>query len=536
MPTLAGWITGEQVSQEIIEQTLTAMGNVLGQHGGELARTVQPGAGLIAFSDTAYVVKQNDDPPLLDWVPDRRTLVYRRPLSGIHQLYYIQDWPSRGNLLFASEIKALFAVGVPRLLHVAALDTLLRYGFIPAPWTAFKDIHVVPAGSILRWQRAKTVLNQFTDFSFDEPLPQTDLQEHLHALLDETSSHLQPLHDAVVALTDGKNASALSTALWGHHAHSRFPVVTLGYTKNLSSPSWQMAEGVAQACQCPFLAITGVDQPDFWVATLAGLEAPCVDTRALALHQLLHTTSAETQARVAVSGLGAQMLLGTATQTLLRSAAAQQESKDVLTQYRQALSHGSSRPSLPIARLWSHDASKQLEAAEPWEETLHARKLARRATQWEDTQQAWYYLDLHLRLPDVTVSWMHLLATQERMVVRSPYLSTRVIDLLVRLPSTLEDATPKAALLSTLAQRYIPQRAEGRSRFSLLAPTASLLRIGDSELLQQVLSEDALRSTGIFDVETVKTLIEQSGTKEATRELLLVFTTQLLCHLFSATL
>ncbi len=36
MPILAGWLTGEQVPQEIMEQTLMTMGEVLGRHGGEL--------------------------------------------------------------------------------------------------------------------------------------------------------------------------------------------------------------------------------------------------------------------------------------------------------------------------------------------------------------------------------------------------------------------------------------------------------------------------------------------------------------------
>src|SRR5437016_9491631 len=203
MPTLAGWLTGEQVPQEVIEQALSTMGNVLSRYGGQPTRTLLPGAGLIAFSDTAYAMQRNDDPAVLDWVPDRRTMVYHRPLSGAHALYYIADWPAQGNLLFASEIKALFAVGVPRRLHLAALDALLRYGFIPAPWTAFKDIYVVPAGSILRWQHTKTVVNHATDYHLDKPLTSTDLQDQLHSLLDETVANMLPPHEQLVALTGG---------------------------------------------------------------------------------------------------------------------------------------------------------------------------------------------------------------------------------------------------------------------------------------------------------------------------------------------
>ncbi|HEX3642599.1 MAG TPA: hypothetical protein VHV10_15010, partial [Ktedonobacteraceae bacterium] len=235
MPILAGWLTGEQVPQEIIEQTLKAMGQVLERYGGQPAHTTQPGAGLIAFSDPAYAMQHNDDPPVLDWVPDRRTLVYRRPLSGMHPLYYIVDWPAQGNLLFASEIKALLAIGVPRRLHVAALGTLLQYGFIPAPWTIFKDIQIVPAGSILRWQRAKTVLNHATDYHLDEPPSGETSLSQIHKQLDQACANLLPPHEHLVALTGGNSASALASVLTANHTTSTFTIAALDYTKSTQS-------------------------------------------------------------------------------------------------------------------------------------------------------------------------------------------------------------------------------------------------------------------------------------------------------------
>src|SRR5260370_5308404 len=271
MPILAGWVTGEQVPQEIIEQTLTAMRQVLDRHGGQPARTVHPGAGLIASSDPAYAMQHNDDPPVLDWVPDRRTLVYRRPLSGMHPLYYIVDWPAQGNLLFASEIKALLAVGVPRRLHVAALSTLLRYGFIPAPWTIFKDIQIVPAGSLLRWQRTETVLKHATDYHLDKPPSGETSLSQIHRLLDEACANLLPPHEHLAAVTDGNGASALASILTANHTTSPFTIVSLGYMKSTPSEAWAQAEQIAQVCQRPSLTIDGVDQPEFSRALFAAL-------------------------------------------------------------------------------------------------------------------------------------------------------------------------------------------------------------------------------------------------------------------------
>ncbi len=500
MPILAGWLTGEQVSHEILGQTLTTMGTMLGQHGGQPAQIVQPGMGLITFSDPAHTMQYNDEPPVLDWVPDRRTFVYRRPLSGAHVLYYIENWPAQGNLLFASEIKALLAVGAPRHIHFTALDALLRYGFIPAPWTAFKNISVVPAGSILRWQRAKTVVNHATDFHLDEPSSSDDAIDQLHDLLSKAVVDMLPPHEQLVALVDESSSSALAALLTARHTTTTFTIAAFSYKKRKNRTAVQVAE----VCQRPFLAVTGVNQPEFWVATLAGLESPSVDTRPLALHQLLHTVANETGARVAISGLGANVLQGR-----FPTSAAE------------------------ISRIFSHDALQQMKQEEPWEETLHARKLLRRAEQFRDENQRQYYLDLHLRLPDHIVSMTHQLAMQEGMAVRSPYLRSDVMNMMTCLPTVLSDGTRKSDLFSVLVSRSFPNLKDGQVDKPLDMPMTSLLHVKDSELLRQTLALEVLQATGIFDPRTVEDLLRQ---KEVSRELVLVFTTQLLCQLFGASL
>jgi len=520
MPTLAGWLTGEQVPQDIIEQTLTTMSDLLGRHGGQLARTIQAGMGLIAFSDPSYAMQRNDDPPVLDWVPDRRTLVYRRPLSGAHPLYYVENWPAQGNLLFASEIRALLAVGVPRRLHSAALDALLRYGFIPAPWTAFKDIRVVPAGSILRWQRTKTVVNASTDYHLDEPLPVKDAYEQLQTQLNEATTGALPPHDQFVAFTGGDTPSALTALLTAEHSTTPFTIATLGYTKRTTTKGWKQAEQIAATCRSPFLEIAGVDQPEFWIAALAGSEAPSIDTRPVAMHQLLHTTAAETGARVAMSGLGASLLTGE-----IPALAAGQ--KNMFALYSQTQGGLSGKE---ISHLWSKEVAKALPKEERWEDTLHARKLARRAEQFKDKRQSWYYLDLHLRLPDKIVHTAQQMATPEQMVIRSPYLNTHMLDMLTRLPA--HNGLSKTALLEQMRQHYMPDELKTRPILPLVAPAASLTRIDESELLQQVLSPAAIRETGIFDPLVVQELLKGPGDSKAERELVLVFTTQLLSKLF----
>ncbi len=516
MPTLAGWITGEQVPQKIIEQTLAAMGAVLGTHGGEPAQSLSPGAGLLAFSDAAYAMRDNDEPPVLDWVPERRTLVYRRPLSGLHPLYYIENWPAKGNLLFASEIKALLAVGAPRRLHLAALDALRRYGFIPAPWTAFKDIQIIPAGSILRWQRAKIVLNSSTDYSLDVAPSTASSMEELRELLEKITTSLLPTQASMVALTNGASASALLALLAASQISPPSPILTYGYTTSTEAGEWEASELIAEACDAPFLSILGVDQPDFWPATLLGLEAPCVDTRPLALHQLLHTAAVETQARAALSGLGAGYLLG----TTLPSAEERTE-ESILRHYRRSLVNEEEHA------IWTADVASVLHNAEAWEETLHARKLARHAEQLKETGQEAYYLDLHLRMPDYAVHSAYALATQERIALRSPYLHAKVLEKLTQWP----DAAARSTAPDTLLRQVMPhlKNSASTAHFPLAVSPASLLQNSVSELVKQVLSQETTHTIGLFDPERVQTLRSHD---RASRDLLLVFTTQLLWQLF----
>ena len=533
MPVLAGWLTGEHVPQEVIESVLTTMGEILSKHGGNPSRVVQPGMGLLTYAQPLHASQQQSEPPVLDWVPDRRTFIYRRPLSGAHGLYYIEDWPAPGNLLFASEIQALLAAGVPRTLHLSALPTLLHYGCIPAPWTAFKNIFLVPAGAILRWQHAKTLLNTSTDFRLGESLATTtyaEAQERLDTLLQTAVKGSLPTHTQLALLTNGSSSSLLTAALATQYTNERsntptrqsfsllrprrrtipFSLVYYGYKKGVKEQTF--IEQVAQELHRPLFTVDGVDDPAFTMETLVGTEAPYVDTRPIALHQLLHMTALKNGTRVALTGVGASVL---AMNTCPLS-------PDLFTH----------RPS--ISSLFTPEAIHAIQQEEQWEDLLYTRKLLRHAGQLDTEEQRRTYLNLHVWLPDYLVHPIHQLGMAESIAVRSPYLNSEVIDLLTRLPAIVEDGTPKSTLVTNLAATYLPTLATSES--SLAFPMRSLHNAPDktvNELLEQTLSIEALKETGIFNVQEVMALRQQ---EEASRELLLVFTTQLLYKMFDVSM
>jgi asparagine synthetase B (glutamine-hydrolysing) len=166
-----------------------------------------------------------------------------------------------------------------------------------------------------------------------------------------------------------------------------------------------------------------------------------------------------------------------------------------------------------------------LRTAEPWESSLYARKLVRHATQLDGTSQSRYYLDLHLRLPDLLVAPAYQLALQEQLALRSPFLHATILDTLTRLPDQA-----KNNLLSHLATQSLGEMSNRELPLSL--PTTSLFQNTDTDLWQQTLSSEALQTTSLFDPAAIARLVHQKPSAQTIRALLFVFTTQLFCQMF----
>jgi len=81
------------------------------------------------------------------WDQQRRELHLVRDRLGIKPLYY--GW-ANGRLLFGSELKALrVCPGFDKSIHRGALALYLRHGYIPAPYSIYRDVHKLSPGRLL---------------------------------------------------------------------------------------------------------------------------------------------------------------------------------------------------------------------------------------------------------------------------------------------------------------------------------------------------------------------------------------------------
>ncbi|UZQ55311.1 hypothetical protein OOK60_04345 [Trichothermofontia sichuanensis B231] len=84
------------------------------------------------------------------WDEKEQTCFLARDPLGIKPLYY---WRSSSTLLFASEIRAILATGLPsKQLSLDGLYGYLTTGSIPEPSTLVENISILEAGHWLYWQ------------------------------------------------------------------------------------------------------------------------------------------------------------------------------------------------------------------------------------------------------------------------------------------------------------------------------------------------------------------------------------------------
>lgn len=95
------------------------------------------------------------------------TLFIVRDRLGIKPLYYF--WDSK-RLIFSSEIKALFAHAIPRIINEEAFSLYWRLLYVPAPHTMFAGIKKVEPGTYLVYKN-----NALETIRYWDPEPSTPL-------------------------------------------------------------------------------------------------------------------------------------------------------------------------------------------------------------------------------------------------------------------------------------------------------------------------------------------------------------------------
>jgi asparagine synthase (glutamine-hydrolysing) len=134
---------GEIYNYREIRARLEAQGAVFKTQGD-----MEPAMRLFAAKGLDFVQDLNGMYGLAVWERDADRLVLVRDRLGVKPLYWAKL--ANGGILFASEIKALFASGlVEPVVDEASVTAYLAHGWVPGPATLWRGVSKLPAGALL---------------------------------------------------------------------------------------------------------------------------------------------------------------------------------------------------------------------------------------------------------------------------------------------------------------------------------------------------------------------------------------------------
>ena len=243
---------------------------------------------------------------------EKRGVFLARDGFGIKPLYYADDGTT---LCFASQVKALLAGGgIDTAPSAAGRAGFYVWGYVPEPWTMFRHIHALPAGSTM-WiddngARAPECYFDVTS-ELEAVEPQSWTREELReALLDTLDHHLVadvPVGAFLSAGLDSATIVGLTSEIQADALRS----VTLAFDEfdGTQFDEAALAEKIAAHYDTAHRTqrVKGADFRDEYARLCAAMDQPSIDG---VNTYFVSKVTAETGLKVAMSGLGGDELFG----------------------------------------------------------------------------------------------------------------------------------------------------------------------------------------------------------------------------------
>jgi len=454
---------------------------------------------------------------------ENKTLLLARDHMGVKALYYARG--KGGRLLFASEIKALFATReVQPRVNVDDLLELLMFHFIAGDRTAFSTVFELPPGHRLRYCEGRTEVAEFWNpvaaarigKDAEESPPET-VEETLPQMLC-AAVRRQLMSDVPVGMmSSGGLDSSMVTALAGRldsrMAGFCFREPTYGYDELTHARSASERFGI----DVEEVRIPDAEVPELLTKLTWHYDEPLPRPHHLAAYAVAKQAQAA-GCKVLLSGEGGDELFGGYTR-YASFAAEMEASKDL-----SPLVFGNNRVAIPrIARFWPR------------------RRFANAFRFWcaEETDG----LDLVNRqlLVDQKTFLQHFLQRSDRMgmavgiEIRVPLLDIPLVDYVNSLPGSTKIAGGKTRVCQKAAAgRLLPPDLIHRPKQPFEMPMAPLLQRGPvADLLDDLLLSQP-RCGEFFDRDGILHLIRdlRSGQDELWKVVWLLLTTEIWMRTF----
>ncbi|MCC6839267.1 MAG: asparagine synthase (glutamine-hydrolyzing) [Flavobacteriales bacterium] len=461
-----------------------------------------------------------------------------------------------GHFMFASELRALLALGVPAIPDPDSARQFLTFFFTPAPHTTVAGIHKLLPGHAMHVDADGVRVEQWYDLADAAKrtaAPANPGQQLFNLLDDAVKLRLEADVPVGAFLSGGVDSSIISALAARHHRHLH--TFSIGYADDPFFDETRYAEEVAQhiGSEHHTFKLGREELADGYVRLLKALDEPFADSSALPSFILCERT--RKQVTVALSGDGADEVFGgyqkhqaelrwrtpgaaERAATLLaplwstlpksRNSAWQNRIRQLDRFARMAGQSGAER----FLQLAAFTPAPEAEAfvAMPNPADVLAGRTALLAAPLArlDGLNGVLLADMASTLPNDMLHKVDLTSMAHGMEVRPPFLDRRVVELAFALPAELKlrKGSGKHILRQTFGH-LLPPTVMQRSKKGFEVPLRDLLRGPLAALVDEVLRPDAVAAAGLDPGRTaglVRQLRSASpGSAQATIHALVVY-------------
>lgn len=478
------------------------------------------------------------------WDSAKKELFLARDRVGIRPLHYtIQE----GRLIFASEIKSIFAIPtVRRELDPASLDQIFTFWTVLPGRTAFRDIHELPPGHYLRVSAGAVEMKKYWEIPIHGRheqlnLPVQEICDQIRDLLvDAIRIRLRadvPIGCYVSGGLDSSGLAALTTERFG----VRLNTFGIRFEQDVFD------EGMYQERMVSFL---GSKHREVWATperignlfshTLWHCEKPLLRTAPVPLHMLSRTVR-ECGLKVVLTGEGADEIFGgydifkeakvrqfwsRRPGSSMHAVLLDQLYRDIFHDHRTKpflqpfFGKGLDRSCDPLfshvvrwdntsrtKMFFSNELRAAIGGADPYEPLRQS--LPERYYQLDTVGRA-QHLETMIFLSNYLLSSQgDRVAMAHSVEIRLPFLDYRVIEFMARVPSRWKIlGLNEKYILKKVFEQIMPKEIVARRKHPYRAPIVRCLLSGASrESAMELLTNEALQRAALFDPGRVDKLL-----------------------------
>jgi asparagine synthase (glutamine-hydrolysing) len=467
------------------------------------------------------------------WDCDLERLVLIRDRTGIKPLLYSVK---NGVLYFGSEIKCILAVnGSDRKLDVLGLDQLLTFEYTASPRTLFSDVSKLPPGSILVWHQGRIEVRSFWDLSLSQQDPGWEEEEWADRLryTMDNAVRRQMVSDVPLGsfLSGGVDSSIIVSAM-SRASSQPIKTFSIGFANESYNELLFAREVAARYRTDHHETMLEPQYLSMVEEVISHMDQPIGDFSVFPT--LLISKVARKKVTVVLSGDGGdELFAGYDTYGADRWA---QNSLDLLPSrirrslwfLSKALPLSEAKKGLPnklrrffdggcYPKTWQHMRWMTFLSPQQREELFLPDVHAAICGQHEgiietyldnggqDRLQRQLYCDTRFYLSENILPKVDLMSMATSLEARVPYLDNEVLDLILRMPSSLKCKNGiRKYILKKAYAPYLPPSVLSREKQGFSIPLKTWLNNEWNGLMSESLSHSELEDCRLFNTRTVE--------------------------------